>query len=268
MPSRGIKHLKTEEDFAQMRQAGLLVWEAHQVAAALVRPGVATQQIDAAVEAFILSKNATPLFKGVPGVVPFPAATCISINEVVVHGIPGPRKLAEGDIVGIDVGVRYNGWCADAAVTYAVGEVSPQARQLLEVTENALRLAIRLVGQKTFWSQVAREIQQYVESHGFSVVESLTGHSIGREMWEGLQLPNYFSADYRRKGDFALVPGLALAIEPMVNAGGKEVEQLPDYWTIVTEDGSLSAHFEHTVALTRRGPWVLTAGPDGNAWGM
>lgn len=258
--------LKSDAEIARMREAGLLVWEAHQVAAALIRPGITTAEINTAVEQFIASREAIPLFKGVPGEVPFPAGTCVSVNDEVVHGIPGARVLVEGDIVGIDIGVKYDGWCGDAAITHPVGTVSAPARRLLEVTEGALRLAIEMMGRKTFWSQVAREIQRYVEKAGFSVVDALTGHSIGRSMWEGLHAPNYFSVEYRQSEDFALEPGLTLAIEPMVNAGRREVELLPDHWTIVTADHSLSAQFEHTVALTRNGPVILTAGPDGQGW--
>ncbi|NLC56283.1 MAG: type I methionyl aminopeptidase [Armatimonadetes bacterium] len=251
-----------------MRRAGLLLWEAHQVAAAQVKPGVTTAAINDAVEAFLAERGATPLFKGVPGVVPFPAATCVSVNEAVVHGMPGSRRLREGDIVSLDIGVRLDGWCADAAVTYAVGPVSPLAQRLLEVTEGALALAIQLVGEKSTWSQVARELQAYVEDAGFSVVEALVGHSIGQEMWEGLQLPNHYTREFERQGDFPLQPGLVLAIEPMVNAGTKAVHTLPDHWTVVTDDGLPSAHFEHTVALTKEGPRVLTCGPNGEGWGL
>ncbi|MDH7569050.1 MAG: type I methionyl aminopeptidase [Armatimonadota bacterium] len=261
--------LKSEEEIAQMRAAGLIVWEAHQVARERLRPGVTTADINRAVEEFIYSRGALPLFKGVPGTrIPFPAATCISVNDEVVHGIPGPRALREGDLVGIDIGVKYNGWCGDAAVTHAVGSVSPEARRLMEVTEEALRLAIVLMGRKTFWSQVAREIQRFVERAGFSVVEALTGHGIGREMWEGIQAPNYFSPEYRKCGDFALQPGVVVAVEPMVNAGSKEVYHKEDTWTVATQDGRPSAHFEHTVAVTRAGVMVLTAGPEGQGWAM
>ncbi len=265
---RFAQNLKTEDEIARMRRAGLLLWEAHQVAAAQVKPGVTTAAINDAVEAFLAERGATPLFKGVPGVVPFPAATCVSVNEAVVHGMPGSRRLREGDIVSLDIGVRLDGWCADAAVTYAVGPVSPLAQRLLEVTEGALALAIQLVGEKSTWSQVARELQAYVEDAGFSVVEALVGHSIGQEMWDGLQLPNHYTREFERQGDFPLQPGLLLAIEPMVNAGTKAVHTLPDHWTVVTDDGLPSAHFEHTVALTKEGPRVLTCGPNGEGWGL
>jgi methionyl aminopeptidase len=204
-----------------------------------------------------------PLFKGVPGKVPFPAATCISVNEEVVHGIPGPRKLREGDVISIDTGCRLNGWCGDAAVTHAVDRVSPDVQQLLDVTKNVLLLAIDLMGKKSRWSDVAKEMEDYVHDHGFSVVENFVGHGIGREMHEDPQVPNFVSKQLKRHGDFTLKPGLVIAIEPMVNMGTKEVKMLSDHWTQVTEDGKFSAHFEHTVAVTADGPLVLTAGPDG-----
>jgi methionyl aminopeptidase len=261
------KHRKTDEQIAQMRQAGLLVWQAHQVAAEMVQPGVNTGEIDVAIERFLADNSAVSLFKGVPGVVPFPAATCISTNEEVVHGIPGRRRLRAGDVVSIDIGVRLSsGWCGDAAVTRPVGEIAPDTQRLLDVTEGTLRLAIRLLREKRRWSHVAREMAAYVRRAGFSVVEELAGHSIGRALWEGLQVPNFTSHEFEQKGDFALDPGLVLAIEPMVNMGTRHIEVLPDQWTLVTADGRPSAHFEHTVALTKQGPLILTAGPDGQAW--
>jgi methionyl aminopeptidase len=245
-----------------MRKAGLLVWEAHQLATRMVRPGVTTGQIDAAVEQHFLKNKAIPLFKGVPGKVPFPAVTCISVNDEVVHGIPGPRVLQAGDVVSIDTGCKLDGWCGDAAVTHAVGEVSAEKTKLLEVTSGVLALAIKLMGSKTRWSQVAAEMATYVRDSGFSVVESFVGHGIGREMHEDPQVPNFVSDQLRRNGDFTLEPGLVIAVEPMVNIGSKQVKTLPDHWTQATQDGKASAHFEHTIAITERGPWVLTASPD------
>lgn len=245
-----------------MRKAGLIVWEAHQVAARLVKPGVTTGEIDAAIEAFFVKKNAEPLFKGVPGVVPFPAVTCISVNEEVVHGIPGPRRLVEGDCVSIDTGCRVDGWCGDSAITHPVGHVAPRVSKLLEVTKGVLDLAIEQMGKKHLWSEVAAEMEAYVKDAGFSVVESFVGHGIGREMHEDPQVPNFVSKQLRRSGDFELRPGLVIAVEPMVNAGTKRVKGMPDHWTQVTQDGEASAHFEHTIAMTENGPLVLTAGPD------
>jgi methionyl aminopeptidase len=254
--------LRSPREILLMRQAGLIVWEAHQVAAALIRPGVTTQEIDAAIEKLFIEKHAIPLFKGVPGKVPFPAVTCISVNEEVVHGIPGPRKLAEGDVVSVDTGCKLNGWCGDAAITHPVGQVDPEALRLLAVTQGTLNLAIELMGVKRMWSEVAKEMEAYVRDAGFYVVESFVGHGIGREMHEEPQVPNFVSNQLRRSGDFELQPGLVIAVEPMVNMGTKKVKGLPDHWTQATQDGKPSAHFEHTIAMTKDGPVPLTAGPD------
>jgi methionyl aminopeptidase len=258
-----IEH-KSPREIEMMRRAGLLVWEALQITARMVRPGVTTSEIDAAVERFFQERGATPLFKGVPGRVPFPAVTCISINEEVVHGIPGPRALREGDIVSIDTGCRLSGWCGDAAATYPVGEVEPRVRELLAVTQGTLELAIDLMGKCSHWSEVAREMEAHVKKHGFSVVESFVGHGIGREMHEEPQVPNFVSSQLRRGGDFPLQPGLGIAVEPMVNMGSKQVQVRRDHWTQATADGRPSAHFEHTIAMTESGPVVLTASPDGS----
>ncbi len=265
------QNIKSEREIAKMRQAGLLTWQAHQVAAELVRPGITTEEINDAVERFILEQHAEPLFKGVPssnGNVPFPAVACISVNEQLVHGIPGPRVLKEGDIVSIDLGVRYHGWCGDAAITHAIGQIEPKTQRLLEVTEGALRLAIELIPQCKRWSQVAREMEAYVKQAGFAVVEGLVGHSIGREMWETPQVPNYYTLQYEALGDFELKPGVVIAVEPMVTMSSHRVRMLADHWTLVAQDGKPCAHFEHTLALTKAGVQVLTAGPDGRAWAV
>jgi methionyl aminopeptidase len=245
-----------------MRQAGLVVWGAHQLAASMVAPGVTTGEIDAAIEKFFAEQGAVPLFKGVPGKVPFPAVTCISVNEEVVHGIPGPRVLKEGDVVSIDTGCKVNGWCGDSAITQPVGKIDPEARRLLDVTKGTLDLAIEMMGVKKKWSEVAAEMERYVRDSGFYVVESFVGHGIGREMHEEPQVPNFVSSQLRRGGDFDLKPGLVIAVEPMVNMGTKRVKAMPDHWTQVTLDGKPSAHFEHTIAMTKNGPYLLTAGPD------
>lgn len=258
--------LRSSREIEEMRKAGLLVWQAHQLAASMMRPGVATAQIDAAVESFFAQHDAVPLFKGVPGHVPFPSVTCISINEEVVHGIPSSRKLVEGDIVSIDTGCKLAGWCGDAAATYPVGRVRPDVQRLLDVTRNVLDLAIELMGKRSRWSQVAAEMEAYVKRHKLSPVEAFVGHGIGREMHEDPQVPNFVSKQLRRGGDFRLVPGLVIAVEPMVNMGTKRVRTRPDHWTQVTADGRPSAHFEHTVAITESGPYVLTAGPNGEGW--
>ncbi len=255
--------LRSPREITLMRRAGLLNWEAHQIARSLVRPGVTTGEIDAAVDRFFAEHHAIPLFKGVPGKVPYPAATCISINEEVVHGIPGPRQLKEGDIVSIDTGNKLDGWCGDSAVTHPVGTVHPEAQRLLDVTHGVLLLAIELIGKKQWWSEVASEMETYVRSAGFSVVEDFVGHGIGREMHELPQVPNLSTPRFRRTGDFRLEPGLVIAVEPMVNMGTKETKGLRDHWTQVTRDGKPSAHFEHTIAVSSEGPIVLTAGPEG-----
>jgi methionyl aminopeptidase len=260
--TQGVQILRSTREIAQMRKAGLLVWQALQLAGSMALPGVTTAEIDAAVEHFFQTHQATPLFKGVPGRVPFPAVTCISINEEVVHGIPGPRKLVEGDIVSVDTGCKLNGWCGDAALTFPVGTIRPEVQRLLDVTQGTLDLAIRLVGEKSLWSEVAVEMERYVKGHGFSVVESFVGHGIGRQMHEDPQVPIYVNNHFRRNGDFRLSPGLVLAVEPMVNMGGKEVQTGTDYWTQLTADRCPSAHFEHTIAITKNGPYVLTAVPN------
>jgi len=261
-----VEILRSARELNAMRKAGLLVWEAHQLAASMVRPGVTTQQIDQVVERFYLKHNVVPLFKGVPGKVPFPSVCCISVNEEVVHGIPGPRKLVEGDIVSIDTGCKLKGWCGDAAATHPVGRVAPDVQRLLDVTRNVLQLAIDLMGRKSRWREVAKEMERYVKDHRLTVVEAFVGHGIGREMHEDPQVPNFVSRQLRRSGDFSLAPGLVIAIEPMVNMGTKKVKTRPDHWTQVTADGKPSAHFEHTVAMTESGPWVLTEGPNGEGW--
>lgn len=251
--------LKRPREIELMREAGRVVWEAHQIAKSMVAPGVTTREIDAAIDRLFEERGATPLFKGVPGRVPFPAATCISVNEQVVHGIPGDRVLAEGDIVKIDTGCRLNGWCGDSAWTYAVGAISPEKRKLMEIGESVLMGAIRDCGRQKSWSAVAEQMDQQVRAAGFSSVEQFVGHGIGREMHEDPQVPNFVSPQIRRH-DFQLEPGLVLAIEPMVNAGTKHVRVLSDYWTVETRDKQPSVHFEHTVAMTADGPKILTDG--------
>ena len=258
--------LRSPREIAEMRKAGLLVWEAHQIVAKMIGPGITTIELDAAVEEFFEKNDAIPLFKGVPGHVPFPAVTCISINEEVVHGIPGPRKLVEGDIVSVDTGCKLNGWCGDAAVTHPIGAISSESQRLLDVTRRTLELSIELMGKRARWSEVASEMEAYVKDHKFSVVEAFVGHGIGREMHEDPQVPNFVSSQLRRHGDFELVPGLIIAVEPMVNVGTKRVRTMADHWTQVTADSRPSAHFEHTIAMTESGPLVLTEGPNGEGW--
>jgi methionyl aminopeptidase len=252
--------LRSARELGLMRKAGLVVWEAHQAAAALVRPGVTTAELDAAVEAVFQKHGAVPLFKGVPGKVPYPAVTCISVNEAVVHGIPGPSQLVEGDIVSVDTGCKLDGWCADAAVTHPVGTVDATKQKLLAVTRGALDLAIQLIPEKKRWSEIAAEMARLVRSAGFTVVEEFVGHGIGRGLHEEPKVPNYASRE-TRESDFELRPGLVIAVEPMVNVGVQTVKCLSDHWTQVTTDGQPSAHFEHTIAITKDGPRLLTGPP-------
>jgi methionyl aminopeptidase len=225
----------------------------------MVKPGVKTVDIDKAVEDLFASRGAQPLFKGYPGPkVPFPAATCISLNEQVVHGIPGPRTLQEGDLVKIDTACKLNGWCADAAITVPVGVVSPAKERLVAVAEQVLRLAMVEMSRRRWWSEVAMAMQRAAETAGYSVVTQYVGHGIGRVMHEAPQVPNFVNHEVR-KHDFRLEEGLVLAVEPMVNMRRAETEVLRDHWTVVTRDGLPSAHVEHTLAITRDGVYVVTA---------
>jgi methionyl aminopeptidase len=250
---------KTRREIDLIREACQVVVRAHRAIRDRIAPGVSTAELDRAAEETFAQCGAEPLFKGVEGVVPFPAVTCISINEQVVHGIPGSDRLREGDIVSVDTGCRLNGWCGDGAWTYAVGTVSEDRRRLLASGMEALQAAVRGMGSRRQWSHVARLIERTVRRHGFSIVQDFVGHGIGREMHEDPEVPNYWSPQWEAR-DFPIKPGLVLAVEPMVNAGGPEVRILEDHWTVVTCDGSPSCHFEHTVAVTPGGPEVLTRG--------
>jgi len=255
--------LKSPREIELMRAAGRLVHEVLEELAGMIRPGIATAQLEARAAERIRRAGATALFYGVrhpQARFPFPASICCSVNEAVVHGIPDGRPLQEGDIVSIDCGVRLRGYCGDAARSFGVGRISPQAEALLRVTREALERAISEVRPGVRWSQIARKVQELVESHRFSVVRDFVGHGIGREMHEEPKLPNYWSRD-QREADFELVPGMTLAIEPMVTAGRAEVEFADaSGWTVVTKDRSLAAHFEHVVAVTEDGADVLTDG--------
>jgi methionyl aminopeptidase len=260
--------LKSAREIDRMRKAGLYVWHALQIAEKLIHPGITTGDIDAKIEQFFDDHDVIPLFKGVPGKVPFPAVTCISVNEQVVHGIPGNRALKEGDIVGIDTGCKLldagsqtKGWCGDSARTFAVGKITAERQRLMDVTEGMLNIAIDEMGKAASWSAVARKMQALAHKNGFSVIEDLVGHGIGREMHENPQVPNYISQQVI-KTDFNLVPGIVLAVEPMVNVGTKKIRTLRDHWTIITNDHKPSAHFEHTLALTSSGVRVLTGPPE------
>jgi methionyl aminopeptidase len=250
--------LKSPREIGLMREAGKVVAKAIRVCKEMARPGVRTVEIDRAVEALYARHGAVPLFKGYPGRVPFPAVTCISLNEQVVHGIPGPRAVREGDLIKIDTACKLNGWCADAAVTLVVGEVRPEWRRLVRVGEEVLEIARVEMGRRKWWSEVAQRMQQHVEAAGFSVVTQYVGHGIGRIMHENPQVPNFVNRDVK-KHDFRLEEGLVLAVEPMVNMGRPDVDTLRDHWTVVTRDGLPSVHVEHTFALIRGGVLVVTA---------
>jgi methionyl aminopeptidase len=258
-------HLKSTREIALMRRAGLAVWEAHQIAKRMVRPGVTTREIDNTIGAHFAKLGGEPLFKNYPnptrGKPPFPAVCCMSLNEAVVHGIPNDRPLKEGDILSLDTGVRLGGWCGDSAWTYPVGKIAPEVQRLLDATEGTLRLAIDLLKTKSYWSAIAREMATYVKDHGYSTVECFVGHGIGRDMHEDPQVPNFPSRSLRGSGDFRIEPGLVIAVEPMVNMGTKRVRMLADTWTQVTADNKPSAHFEHTIAITADGPSLLTVAP-------
>ena len=245
--------LKSPDEVEKMRHPGQIVGEAHRRVREAVRPGVTTLELDELVEEFIRAEGGVPAFKGYRG---YPASICASVNEEVVHGIPGPKVLQDGDIVGVDIGVKAGGFYSDAAQTIAVGGGSAEVRNLLSVTREALFQGIEQARVGNRVGDVSHAIQMYVERAGFSVVRTLVGHGIGRSMHEDPQVPNFGAAG---KGP-ELKAGMALAIEPMVNVGSREVEVLDDAWTVVTADGSLSAHFEHTVAIHDEGPEILTNG--------
>ncbi len=254
--------LKSRHDIEMMRRAGQVGCNilARMRQAAVV--GATTAALDelARIElekvgGIALSKN-YPTYKDGEG---FPGYTCISVNEEVVHGVPGRRTLKQGDVVTLDLALSLGGFCCDTATTVAVGRISPMAQKLLDITRQTLTLAIQNIRPGRKWSNVARLMQHHVESHGFSVVREFVGHGIGRSMHEDPKVPNFVTFEQLR-GDFELRPGMTLAIEPMVVAGKRDVRLLEDQWTVVTEDGKPAAHFEHTVAITREGADILTDG--------
>lgn len=234
-----------------MRQAGVLVAKLLALLAARVKPGIKTKALDEMALDFIRSAGATPAFLGYRG---FPASICVSMNEEVVHGIPGQRLIREGDVVSIDAGVVLEGYCADAALTVAVGDIPKAAQRLIDVTRRALEQAIATTTPAHRLSDISHAVQELVEREGFSVVRDFVGHGIGRAMHEDPPIPNYGPPNRGPR----LKPGMVLAIEPMVTMGSWEVHVLSDGWTAVTNDRSLAAHFEHTVAITEQGPDILT----------
>jgi methionyl aminopeptidase len=244
--------LKSKREIDIMREANQIVADTHQLLSEKLKAGMTTAELDKIADEYIRSRGAVPSFKGYQG---FPASICISINEEVVHGIPDSHRIIkDGDIVSVDIGTFFEGFNGDAARTYPVGEVSEVAKKLLDVTEKSLLTGIEkaLIGNRLF--DISHAVQEYVEANGFSVVRDYVGHGIGRKMHEDPQIPNFGPAGKGPK----LKNGMTLAIEPMVNVGGFEVETLEDSWTVVTEDRTLSAHFEHTIAITNHGVEILS----------
>ena len=243
--------IKSSREIEQLKKSNAIVAEVFEKLKGMIHPGVTTKELDEVAEEYILLKGARPAFKGYRG---FPATLCISINEEVVHGIPSQRQLKEGDIVSLDVGVNFVGYFGDAAVTLPVGEIDPEAKRLLEVTEKALTIGIEKakIGNRLF--DISFAIQRWVESNGFSVVRDFVGHGIGRDLHEEPQVPN-FGAPHQGP---RLEKGMVFALEPMVNEGTYEVRVLSDGWTVVTADGKRSAHFEHTIAITDDGAEILS----------
>ncbi len=243
---------KSAAELEKMHRSGLIVWGALEKMRAMVQPGISTKELDKFAESYTVEHHARPAFKGYRG---YPGSVCTSINQEVVHGIPSAsRKLREGDILSLDFGVELEGYFGDAALTVPVGKISPEREKLLRVTRESLDRAIEKVRLGNRLGDVSAAVQQWVEQHGYSVVREFVGHGIGTKMHEDPQVPNYGPAGQGLK----LQEGLVIAIEPMVNAGKPAVRVLSDDWTAVTADGSDSAHFEHTVAVTRDGPWILT----------
>ncbi len=242
---------KSPEEIEKIAAAGAILVKTLELVENKVRPGVTTAELDAAAEKFIRSQGARPAFKGYRG---FPGSICASPNSMIVHGIPGPYELSKGDIISVDVGVTLDGWVADAARTFAVGPVTPVADKLLDVTRDSLFAAVEQCRLGNRLSDVSHAVQERVESEGFSVVRSLVGHGIGRSMHEDPQVPNFGEPG---RGP-VLEDGMVLAIEPMVTAGRHAVRMGEDHWAIFSQDGSLAAHFEFTVAITEEGPRVLT----------
>jgi len=246
--------VKSSPELALMREAGRVNALALAAVKELIRPGVTTADLDAAAAEVIQRNVGKAVFKGYPGAYPYPATICASVNDELVHGIPGKRKLKEGDIISIDCGTLLEGFVGDSAFTAGVGDISPIAKKLLEVTEKSLYIGIEKMRAGNRSGDISAAIQQFVESQGFYVTREYTGHGVGRKMHEGPQVPNYGSPG---RGTL-LRPGMTIALEPMVLVGTPRTRVLADQWTVVSADGSLTAHFEHSVAVTDGDPWILT----------
>ncbi len=243
---------KSAQELEQMAKAGRVVVETLALMGDHIRPGITTRELDALAEDFIRSQGGVPTFKGYRG---YPASICVSPNAMIVHGIPGQQRLADGDVLSVDVGVTLEGFVADSAYTFPVGDISDEAQQLLDACQSALAAGIEQCRVGRRLSDISHAIQRVTEENGFSVVRSLVGHGVGRSMHEDPQIPNFGEPG---RGP-VLAAGMVFAIEPMINAGGPDIILHDDEWSISTEDGSLSAHFEHTVAIAEEGPRILTA---------
>ncbi|MDM7915459.1 MAG: type I methionyl aminopeptidase [Candidatus Eisenbacteria bacterium] len=252
-------YVRKPVEIEKIRKSAAIVAEALEVAGSMIRPGLRTADLDRAIEELIRSRGAVPSFKGYYG---YPASICVSINDQVVHGIPGDTELREGDIVGVDIGAFLGGYHGDGARTFPVGEVSDEARELMRVTRECLDLAIQEARPDRRVGDISAAVQRHAEAHGYGVVRQLVGHGIGNSLHEEPQVPNFGNPGQGPK----LRPGMVIAIEPMINLGTHEVYTLDDEWTVVTRDHKLSAHFEHTVAITEGGPVVLTV-PDEDGGG-
>lgn len=250
--------IKSQAEIDKMKKAGEILYETLLLLKKNAVPGVTTQELDRIAEEYITKKNAIPSFKGynpgVPGMPPFPGSICASINDEVVHGIPGLKQVKDGDIISIDVGVYLNGYHADAARTFAIGNISEEARRLIDETRQSFYEGLKQMVIGKHIRDISEAIQIHAESKGLSVVRDFVGHGIGKEMHELPEIPNFVT---RRRGP-RLDNGMTIAVEPMINAGGYEVKVLDNNWTVVTRDGSLSAHYENTVAITENGPMILT----------
>jgi methionyl aminopeptidase len=255
--------LKSRREIELMRLAGRTVYRALARARETARAGMTTLELDRIVYDTYASAGGQGLFKWYPTYEPgkgFPGNTCISVNDEVVHGIPGSRILKDGDIVSVDCGIRLGGYCGDSATTVAIGKIAPEHQRLLEVTQETLNLAIREIRPGRKWSDVARKMQEYVESNGMSCVREFVGHGIGTRMHEDPKVPNFVSDDFKKRSDFYLQAGMTIAVEPMVILGKCEVVVLDDHWTVVSKDNTPAAHYEHTIAVTATGADVLTDG--------
>lgn len=244
-------YIKTQQQIAAIEESNIIVAETLEFIDSLVEPGIDTESLNREVENFIVSNNARPAFKGLYG---FPAAACISVNDEVVHGIPGKRKLKRGDIVGVDVGVELNNFFGDGARTYRIGEVEPKVDKLCKVTQESLMLGIEQCKPGNRVGDISHAIQNHVEKNGFSVVRDLVGHGVGIKPHEEPQVPNF---GLKGRGP-RLKAGMVIAIEPMINMGTYQVFTAEDEWTVKTLDGQVSAHYEHSVAITKNGPKILT----------